>query len=213
MPSARDAILGRLRTSRASVHLPRADAPAAPPPERRSPSECLLRFHEEATALGIECFVELSADDVYARVRRLTDGDGRRLLSWDRGQLPYRLGELAHDATFGHSPRAQQALAEVGLTGCDGAIAETGSLVMLSAPGRSRIVSLLPPFHVAVVTPDDLCFSMGEYFHDHREQLESSASCTFITGPSRTADIELILTLGIHGPGRVAVVLGPDSSS
>ncbi len=211
MATARDAILGRLRASRAAVHLPRADAPAAPPPERRSPSECLLRFHEEATALGIECFVELSSDDVNARVRRLTDG--LRLLSWDATQLPYRLGELAHDATFGHSPRAQQALAEVGLTGCDGAIAETGSLVMLSAPGRSRIVSLLPPFHVAVVTPDDLCFSMGEYFHDHREQLESSASCTFITGPSRTADIELTLTLGIHGPGRVAVVLGPDVSS
>jgi L-lactate dehydrogenase complex protein LldG len=211
MPSARDAILGRLRASRASVYLPRADAPTAPPPERRSPSECLLRFHEEATALGIECFVELSAADVCARVRRLTEG--LRLLSWDATQLPYRLGDVVRDAAFGHSPRAQQALAEVGLTACDGAIAETGSLVMLSAPGRSRLVSLLPPFHIAVVTPGDLCFSMGEYFNDHRERLESSASCTFITGPSRTADIELTLTLGIHGPGRIAIVLGPDISS
>ena len=60
--SSREAILGRLMTSRASARLPRTDAPAPPPPERRSPSECLLRFHEEATALGIECFVELSAD-------------------------------------------------------------------------------------------------------------------------------------------------------
>ena len=208
MSTSRDAILGRLMTSRASVRLPRADAPAPPPPDRRSPSECLLRFHEEATALGIECFVELSAADVCERVRRLTDG--LRVFSWDAAQLPYGLGDVLGDAAFGHSPRAQQALAEVGLTGCDGAIAETGSLVMLSAAGRSRAVSLLPPFHVAVVTPDDLCFSMGEFLHDHRDRLRSSASCTFITGPSRTADIELTLTLGIHGPGRVAIVLGPD---
>jgi len=208
MPAARDAILGRLRASRASLYLPRADAPEAPPPARRSPSESLVRFHEEATALGIECYVELSAADVCTRVGRLIDG--LRLLSWDPQHLPYGLHALVQHATFGGSPRAQQALAEVGLTGCDGAIAETGTLVMLSAPGRSRVVSLLPPFHVAVVTPNDLCFSMGEFFHDHRERLESSASCTFITGPSRTADIELTLTLGIHGPGRVAIVMGPD---
>ena len=206
--SSREAILGRLMTSRASVRLPQHDAPAPRLPERRSPSECLLRFHEEATALGIECFVELSAADVCDRVRRLTDG--LRLLSWDATQLPYGLGDLLSNASFGHSPRADQALAEAGLTGCDGAIAETGSLVMLSAPGRSRVVSLLPPFHVAVVTPDDLCFSMGEYFHDHRDRIQSSTSCTFITGPSRTADIELTLTLGIHGPGRLAIIMGPD---
>jgi L-lactate dehydrogenase complex protein LldG len=204
----RDAILDRLRASRASLHLPRTDALASPPPARRSPAECLVRFHEEATALGIECRVELSAADVRARVARLTAG--LRLLSWDAPQLPYGLDLLVQDAVFGDSSRTQQALAEVGLTGCDGAIAETGTLVMFSAPGRSRVVSLLPPFHVAVVTPNDLCFSMGEFFHDHRERLESSPSCTFITGPSRTADIELTLTLGIHGPGRVAIVIGPD---
>ena len=208
MNGGREAILGRLAASRATVRLPRATAPAPAPPERRSSSECLLRFHEEATALGIECHVELSEEDVRERVRRLTEG--LRVLSWDAAQLPYGLGNVLANASFAGSPRDAQALADVGLTGCDGAIAETGSLVMLSAPGRSRAVSLLPPFHIAVVKPDDLCFSMGEFFHDHRDRIRSSASCTFITGPSRTADIELTLTLGIHGPGRVAIVLGPD---
>lgn len=208
MKGGRDAILGRLTASHAALRLPRATAPSPPPPDRRSPSECLLRFHEEATALGIECFVELSAEDVRERVRRLTED--LRVLSWDAAQLPYGLGELVTNAAFARSPRDQQASADVGLTGCDGAIAETGSLVMLSAGGRSRVVSLLPPFHIAVVHPDDLCFSMGEFFQDHRDRIRTSASCTFITGPSRTADIELTLTLGIHGPGRVAIVLGPD---
>jgi L-lactate dehydrogenase complex protein LldG len=50
---------------------------------------------------------------------------------------------------------------------------------------------------------------MAEVFDVYRELLEGSASSTFITGPSRTADIELTLTLGIHGPGRVAVIVGP----
>ena len=70
-------------------------------------------------------------------------------------------------------------------------------------------VSLLPPFHVALVERSRLLFSMAEVFEAYRDRLESSASCTFITGPSRTADIELTLTLGIHGPGRVAVIVGP----
>jgi L-lactate dehydrogenase complex protein LldG len=50
---------------------------------------------------------------------------------------------------------------------------------------------------------------MGEFFARNRERIASTAGCTFITGPSRTADIELTLTLGVHGPGRVIVVVGP----
>jgi L-lactate dehydrogenase complex protein LldG len=50
---------------------------------------------------------------------------------------------------------------------------------------------------------------MGDYFRDRSEAIAGSACCTFITGPSRTADIELTLTLGVHGPGRVIVIVGP----
>jgi L-lactate dehydrogenase complex protein LldG len=60
------------------------------------------------------------------------------------------------------------------------------------------------------VQPKDLCFSMGEFFQTHAERVTASASCTFVTGPSRTADIELTLTLGVHGPGKVIVLVGPD---
>ena len=100
--------------------------------------------------------------------------------------------------------------AEVGLTGCDAAIAETGSLVFRLGKGKSRAIALLPPLHVAVVQPRDFCFSMGEFFQMHAERVAASASCTFVTGPSRTADIELTLTLGVHGPGKLVVLIGPD---
>jgi L-lactate dehydrogenase complex protein LldG len=203
----RQQILERLRTARATVTIPRAEAPEPLPFVRRSSEECAERFLREAAAVGIECWAEPSVADVRARVQSLVAGV--RVLAWDPSELPYGIGDVLPAALLGRSPRKEQALADVGLTGCDAAIAETGSLAMISAPGRSRIVSLLPPAHIAIVTPDRLTFSMAEFFAGHAEPLGRAASCTFITGPSRTADIELTLTLGIHGPGRVVVVLGP----
>ena len=63
--------------------------------------------------------------------------------------------------------------------------------------------------HLAVVRRQDLFFGMGEFFARHDARIAGEAACTFVTGPSRTADIELTLTLGVHGPGRVVVVVGP----
>jgi L-lactate utilization protein LutC len=172
-----------------------------------SRAECLARFQEELSALGVESHLETTQDCVQRRVTTLLAG--RRVLSWDREALPYALGSIVGDAVFAGDPRDAQAAAEVGLTGCDAAIAETGSLVLLSGPGRSRAVSLLPPVHLAVVRSEDLCFSLGDVFRTHAGRLSQAASCTLITGPSRTADIELTLTLGVHGPGTVLVVIGP----
>lgn len=135
--------------------------------------------------------------------------NGHAVLSWDADQLPYDVGALIPNASRGTSPRHEQSAAGVGVTGCDAAIAETASLALFSRPGRSRPVSLLPPVHIAIVQPQQFCYSMAEFFAAHAGDLCTAASCTFITGPSRTADIELTLTLGIHGPGRVVVIVGP----
>lgn len=204
---ARDAILARLRAARPTTRIPRSEAPTPVAHGRRTVDECLQRFTEEARALGIDVWVEESPGGVRSRVAALTSG--LRVLSWSPEHLPYDVGSVLDQATPGSADLEEQALAEVGITSCDAAIAETGSLAMLTGPGRSRTVSLLPPLHIVVITPAHLCYTMAEYFADRRVPIENSSSCTFITGPSRTADIELTLTLGIHGPGRVVVIVGP----
>ena len=205
--TSKERILARLHSARVGSRLPRVDAPPTPATVRPTADACLLRFEVEAAALGMECYVEPSLADVRTRLAALVDG--RRVSSWDPAHLPYQAATALTDPILGNSTRAEQASAEVGVTGCDAAIAETASLVLFSGPGRSRVVSLLPPFHVAIVERSVLQFSMAEVFESHRARLCDSTSCTLITGPSRTADIELTLTLGIHGPGRVAVIVGP----
>jgi L-lactate dehydrogenase complex protein LldG len=205
--SARARILDRLRSARSNSRLPRVEAFAAVADARPGAGQALLRFEAEAQSLGVECYVETSVAGVHARLASLIDG--RRVLCWHPQHLPYQAARLLVDPILGDAGRSEQASAAVGVTGCDAAVAETASLVLFSGPGRSRAVSLLPPFHIALVERAKIHFSMADVFETYRERLRASASCTFITGPSRTADIELTLTLGIHGPGRVAVIVGP----
>ena len=108
--------------------------------------------------------------------------------------------------------RATAAAADLGVTGVDLAIAETGTLVVVSGAGRPRSASLLPPCHVAVFGREALVESLLqaglalEAWHDGVAPAERGASINFITGPSRTADIELTLTRGVHGPKEVHAV-------
>jgi L-lactate dehydrogenase complex protein LldG len=209
----RTAILGRieraLRTARIPVVHDPPDAGTSRPFQGTDAGrpELLNRFAAEARALGVDVFVEATLDEV--RDRLATQIAGLRVFSWNPDQLPYGAGALAVGAVLGSSPRADQAAAEVGVTGCHGAIAETGSLALLSGPGCSRAASLLPPLHVALVRRDDLFGGMGDFFSARADHIASASSCTFVTGPSRTADIELSLTIGVHGPKRVVVIIGP----
>lgn len=101
---------------------------------------------------------------------------------------------------------------EVGLTGADYAVAESGSLVLMSGPGRGRLVSCVPLVHVAILRPGHLVASLEEVgvlleaLHRRAAPADSPSSVTFITGPSRTADIELSLTRGVHGPKELHVI-------
>ena len=108
--------------------------------------------------------------------------------------------------------RALAAAADLGVTGVDLAIAETGTLVVVSGAGRPRSASLLPACHVAVFDRETLVASLAqaglvlEAWHEGAPPDWRGASINFITGPSRTADIELTLTRGVHGPKEVHAV-------
>ncbi len=106
----------------------------------------------------------------------------------------------------------EKALAvEFGITTADFVLADTGSLVVLGKPRQPRAVSLAPPRHIALVRPEDFVANLDEFFARLRTKgpnvVETmSSSMTFITGTSRTSDIEKILFKGIHGPLEVHVV-------
>ena len=207
---ARAEILGKIERAVRTGRIPGGE-PHGEPAAVKTGSESTLsnadRFILEARALGVEVFVEWSAEAVRERLALLTSG--KRVLAWHPNRLPYKAGDALPGAVSGAASKAEQARADVGVTGCHGAIAETGSLALIEGSGCSRTVSLLPPVHVALVRRADLVATMGEFFTARADAMAQSANCTFVTGPSRTADIELSLTIGVHGPGKVVVILGP----
>jgi len=99
------------------------------------------------------------------------------------------------------------ATADVGITSADYALADTGTLVMLSSPQEARMISLLPPAHLAVVPRDRVLSGLDELFSILPDPAASTSSMVLITGPSRTADIEQILVRGVHGPGEITVIV------
>ncbi len=114
----------------------------------------------------------------------------------------------AEDRRQGLRHRALQA--GMGVSAADYAIAETGSCVVLPGAGVSRLVSLLPPVYVALVEPDRVLPSLDALFALLGPALAEGSARRYagiITGPSRSADIEQTVTVGVHGPGEVHMVL------
>jgi L-lactate dehydrogenase complex protein LldG len=170
-----------------------------------------------------------SLDDVASQVDRIARERGaRELVSWhaasvagdalSRGLTARGLGvhempagEAADDAERARL-RALSARADLGLTGVDLAVAETGTLVLVSGAGRPRSTSLLPPCHIALFDRTALVESLDqvgvflEAWHGDGTPPGAGAVVNFITGPSRTADIELTLTRGVHGPKEVHAI-------
>jgi L-lactate dehydrogenase complex protein LldG len=96
----------------------------------------------------------------------------------------------------------------VGVTGCFCAIAETGTLMLCSAAASPATVSLLPETHIAVVDGRRIVASMEEGWQLVRQELGNlPRAVNFVSGPSRTGDIEQTIVLGAHGPYRVHLIL------
>lgn len=99
------------------------------------------------------------------------------------------------------------AAAGVGITSADYALADTGSLALLAESRESRLLSLLPPCHVAVIDRTRILGGLDELFTLTPHPAERSSAMVLITGPSRTGDIEMRLVRGVHGPGEIHVVI------
>lgn len=98
---------------------------------------------------------------------------------------------------------------QVGLTGALAGIADTGSLVLLGGAGSSLTASLLPDIHIAILSASAIVPTLADALN--RPEINNAPAAAIITGPSRTADIEMALTTGVHGPKEVHTFLVMDS--
>lgn len=100
---------------------------------------------------------------------------------------------------------------DVGVTSAQAGIAETGTLVLDSSVEKNRLVSLVPPIHIAILDASKIYSTLGETLSVLQSGEEISPAITFITGPSRTADIELTLAIGVHGPQELYVIINQNA--
>ena len=98
---------------------------------------------------------------------------------------------------------------DIGITSAQWAVAETGTLVLESDEERHRLASLVPPVHIAIIEADQIRHTLAEVLQalSKHGQDTLSRTVTFITGPSRTSDIELTLAIGVHGPAELYVIV------
>lgn len=104
------------------------------------------------------------------------------------------------------SSREQAAEADLGISSFDQAVAETGTIVQDATDISARLVSMLPPCHLALVPAKGLVATLREAIAFWARRGEIPGYLAFVSGPSRTADIERVLTIGVHGPARVVVI-------
>lgn len=178
-------------------------------------AEVLALYVERSRAAGAEVEV-LSADDLHARLDALLADTKPRAVAvpamgWPPGLRETVSSALRRGGCAQVSPvprdegyswdRDALAGAGLGVTFCDGFVADTGSLVFPSGPGFGTLASLLPWVHLALSRLQGCHESLAGYLAHVAGALPSRL--TLVTGPSRTGDIEATMTRGVHGPGRV----------
>jgi L-lactate dehydrogenase complex protein LldG len=212
--STRDDILGRVReklgrtadyaaTARRAIDACLAARQQGPRP--RVDGDLLERFKRKSEALSTTVEVVAEWPSVPAAVARYLTAKQlpTKAVGW-----PLVAGHDWSAAGIEFAPRGAVDADLVGITGCFCAIAETGTLMLLAGPDSPGSVSLLPETHIAIVAASRLVPGMEEAWNLARaERNELPRAVNFISGPSRTGDIEQTIVLGAHGPYRVHVVV------
>jgi len=226
----REQILANLRTSLASSRPWLAgvarSSPHDIPPHVMPVAESLAeQFAAELRALSGKVYPVPDDAAAVAQIDALlAEKSAAQVIAWDLAQiglgaLPQLLAARGvavvkaniHGGAHGERLRALDPVA-VCISGAEAGIAESGSLLLRHGPGRPRMASLLAPCHIAVLRSGQLVRGLGDALALVRaryggEIFTATSNLTLISGPSRTADIEMTLSLGIHGPQEIHVVL------
>lgn len=206
---AREEILRRLR---AGV---RPEAAVLPQPwrSRRAFPDLAAQFERALLAVKGEVRRVENLETAVAEITRLLfELEAERVVVDESGERPLTnipWPTLAPSIQFTQPGAADWrdhcAAADVGLSGAVAALAETGTLIVQSGPGQSRLATLLPPVHIALLFAEQLLPDLFAW--TQARQSLPPANFTLISGPSKTADIEQTLSIGVHGPKRLIVVL------
>jgi L-lactate dehydrogenase complex protein LldG len=207
--SSRESILKTLKAARP----PFVDVPPVAARRDMNPHvdpPLLARFVGEAHKLSCEVTIHADAEAALDHLLALL-GEDRRVLSWDPALIPLPgLQDALARAGIEVAP-PDDAAVRVGMTGADGALAATGSVILDSGPGKPRTVSLLPDVHVVVLAANQIAPNLEAWTAARRaqglEDFRKSSSVLIISGPSRTADIAMQLVLGAHGPAALHVLI------
>jgi L-lactate dehydrogenase complex protein LldG len=183
-------------------------APALPDPAT-APTDLVASFVSAVESVAGTCTVVASQEGAVDAVNAfIRSRNARRVAVSDSAFARAVVGQCAVDELVG-TDAAALFTADIGVTSAQWGIAETGTLVLASRAEHHRLASLVPTAHVALLdarglrgTLGEVLFEIGPGGHD------SLGNCiTFITGPSRTSDIELTPALGVHGPTALHVVV------
>ncbi len=213
-----------LGPSKDRPNTPYASQPASDNGPETSPAQTVDLLETTAAARGWNVHRSANPEDAVSYITQLALAVGANMvlrsdedlfsglnLDWHLGEEGVITGVAArNDEVDGAGLRNLLAQADMCITGSDYAIAETGSVVAQPRTGLSRLVSLTPQVHVALVRPADVVPDLDSFFRiqkDLHQQGRWPPYTNLITGPSRTADIEQTLVIGVHGPKEVHMVI------
>ena len=198
--SSREAILGSIRS-----HLA-----ASPPPESPESVSSVTSVTDTPETISlVDLFKQsLEAVDGHCVVVQ-TEEELTRVLKNFGGRIAISDAPVLKRLVNGEvAPGAHEIFTfDVGISTAQAAIADTGTLILDSACERHRLVSLVPPVHIAIVDAASIFQTLGEALAFVHQNNNISPAVTFISGPSRTADIELTLAIGVHGPQELYVIV------
>lgn len=200
--SAREQVLADVRAALArpwpAAHA--APGPAWPVTREAAPEDPVAAFRAKVEAVGASWHAARDRAEAAAIVDALPLGDGPVWVTLDDLPLTRRT------VLRGAPPRDAFDTLAAAVTGVAAGIVETGSLALFYGPGRGRLSSLVVPVHVAVVERAQLVPTLDDFLLRVRGHLGPQSGAVLVTGPSRSADIEQVITVGVHGPKELHVV-------
>jgi len=170
--------------------------------------DVLDAFRESLEMVGARCEVVENENEAASRLVDVVERFSATRVAISDSELVHRVVEAARIEAIKNASREVLFSSEIGITSAQWAIAETGTLVLESGSERHRLVSLVPPVHVCVLMARSIRRSMTEILE--MADTNANRTITFITGASRTSDIELTLAIGVHGPGELHVIVIKD---